>query len=151
MKKSYFVIVVLFLGLCVASILVARIPIAAFLDVPTLVFAPGIAILMGFAGMRPREIGRSFRVAFLSTPADRAELERARVYFDSMLKYLALGGAVGIGIGFVAIVGLVRDAQRVAAGWAVAMLAVVYALVFITVVAVPFGAAVRRRLADLEG
>lgn len=154
MNRSYFVVLVLALGAVMSVFYMTGVDFRAFLDIPSLAVVLVFAVLMSFASHSPREIGRSYRVAFSSRSATRAEIESARVYFDHLNRYLAYGGALGVTIGLVAILGfagIVGDVGAVGRGLAVCLLSAVYAVVLIAVVAVPFRAAVCKRLAGDSG
>jgi hypothetical protein len=159
MNRSYFVVVILTLAFLVGLFACAGVPLAAFVDFPSLGVVLAPALLMGFAGHSPREIARSFRVAFTKQGASGVELGQAETYFDALVRYLACGGALGVVVGFVAMflatagVGIaaasvVRDkADAVGRGTALALVCLIYALVLIILVALPFRTAIRKRLA----
>jgi hypothetical protein len=152
MSKRYFVLLGLALAAVVGVFALTGVTILAILDVPSLAVVIMFPVLMDFASHGPRDIARCFRVAFTSNAATRTELESALVYFDGLSRYLASGGVLGVTIGMVAVLGFApvrRDLESVGLGLALCLLAAVYAVVLIAMVAVPFRTAVRKRLASL--
>ncbi len=154
MNRSYFAVLVLALGAVFGVFVFTAVDIRAFIDLPSLAVVMLFPLLMSFGSHSPREIGRSYAVAFGASGATRAEIEGAVAYFDGLNRYLVCGGALGVSVGLVAILGfagLGSNVEAVGKGLAVCLLSAVYAIVLIAVVAVPFRAAVRKRLAQDRG
>jgi hypothetical protein len=158
MNRSYFVVVVLALAIVVGLFACTGLTLLAFVDLPSLGVVLLPAVVMGFAAHSPRETGRAYRVAFSKNEATREELGQAEAYFDGLTRYLACGAALGIVVGFVTVLlataGIGASAQAIedrAAGMgrgvALSMICVVYALMLIVLVALPFRTAIRKRLA----
>jgi flagellar motor component MotA len=150
MTKRYFLVVALTLGAVLAASFLTGAGLAAFLDFPSLAVVLAPAVLMGFAAHSPREVGRSYRLALSDAEGSREELEQAAAYFDGLARYLACGGAVGVTIGIVAILVSIKDAESAGRGFALCLLAALYAVLLIAVVAVPCRTAIRKRLAGLD-
>ena len=154
MNRSYFVLVVLAVAALCGVFLMTAVDIRAFIDAPSLAVVLLFPVLMSFGSHGPREIGKSYRVAFEVPGATRAELETALAYFEGLGRYLAWGGALGVTVGLVVVLGyagLGNDVAAVGKGLALCLLSAVYAIALICLVAIPFRAAVRKRLAQLGG
>jgi flagellar motor component MotA len=151
MTKRYVLVVTLTLAVLVAASLLTGAGLAAFLDLPSLAVVMAPAVLMGFAAHSPREVWRSCRLALSDREGSREELEQAAAYFDGLARYLACGGAIGVMTGIVAILVSVKDVESAGRGFALCLLAALYAVLLVVLVAVPFRTAIRKRLAGLVG
>ena len=151
MTKRYFVLVVLSLAVVLGAIIMAKAKVLAFIDLPSVAVVVAPAVLMGFAAHSPRQIGRSYRVAFQSQRASREELGEAVAYFDGLALYVACGGGIGVTTGVVAMLLVLQDVASIGRGLALCLISALYAVLLIALVVVPFRTAIKRRLAALAG
>jgi len=149
MAKRYFLVLGLTLAAMVGAIVVFGVGSRVFFDLPSLGLVVASAALMGFAAHSPREVGRSYRLALSDRGGSLEELEQAAAYFDGLVRYLACGGAIGVLTGVVAMLVALQDKASVGRGLALGLLSVLYAVLLIEVVGVPFRTAIRKRLAGL--
>jgi len=155
MAKRYFLVLALTLAALIGVIVVfgtgLLVDLLVLIDLPSLGLVVALAALMGFAAHSPREVGRSYRLAFSGRGGSREELEQAATYFDGLMRYLACGGAIGALMGFVEMLRTIGDMASVGRGLATCLLSALYAVLLIAVVGVPFRTAIRKRLAGLAG
>ena len=152
MNRFYFLAVILVLGVLAISMVFAAARIAIFLDIPTLIILTVPSLALCLATFPPRDIGRSFAAAFTRHASTEAELRTAAVFFRSLERYILLSGFIGALIGIITIltVAELSNTEGVATGFALLLLSVFYALVLMLALAVPFRAAVDRKLAGID-
>lgn len=147
MKRSYPVLLVVFLGLWTAAILMAGGRITVFVSVPALAVVVAVSLVMLLGSFSFREIGRCFAVAYGDSPESRDDLEVALAFFEAAERYLIVSGVLGFFVGAVTMLANLTDASTMGSGTALALLTVVYGLMLYIGLVVPFKAAVKRKLA----
>ena len=150
MSRFYFVAVILVFGVLALSMVFAAAKIGYFIDYATLIILTVPSLALSLATFPPRDIRRSFTAAFTRRASTEAELRVAAVFFRSLERYFLLSGLIGALIGTVTVLAQVRDIEAVAMGFSLLLLSVFYALVLMLALAVPFRAAVDRKLAALR-
>ncbi len=152
MNRFYFVAVVLALGVLVLGTIFAAARIAYFVDYASLIMVVVPAAVLCLAAFPPRVVGRSFVVAFSRQEASEQELRQALVFFTSLQRFFLLSGAIGALIGIVTILAQLQEVAmaKLGQGFALLLITVFYSLVLTLVLAVPFRAAVERRLAKMS-
>jgi flagellar motor component MotA len=150
MNRFYFIAVVLALCILVLGMVFAAARIDYFVDYASLIMVIVPAAVLCLAAFPPRVIGRSFTVAFSRQTASEQELRQAAVFFTSLQRCFLLSGAIGALIGIVTILAQLQEVAmaKLGQGFALLLITVLYALVLTLVLAVPFRAAVERRLAE---
>ncbi|MCX7040878.1 MAG: MotA/TolQ/ExbB proton channel family protein [Spirochaetes bacterium] len=150
MNRFYFIAVVLALCVLVIGMVFAAARIGYFVDYASLIMVIVPAAVLCLAAFPPRVIGRSFTVAFSRQTASEQELRQAAVFFASLQRCFLLSGAIGALIGIVTILAQLQEVAmaKLGQGFALLLITVLYALVLTLVLAVPFRAAVERRLAE---
>jgi hypothetical protein len=156
MNRFYPVAVVLVLGLILAGIAIDAASVLFFIDVPSLAVVLVPVLAMSFASFTPREIGGSFRAAFVRSHADAALLRTAAAFFRALERYIILSGFLGVLIGLVSMLVVMGSGKgvpdnKVTVGFSLLLLSVFYALVFLLLIAVPFRSAADRKLAEETG
>lgn len=149
MSRFYWAALVIVVAILVIAV-VWSLGTLLFLDVPSLIVVIVPVLAMSFAAFSPRDIGKSFRVAFTRQPAEPAELRTAAAFFKALERYIILSGLIGVFTGVISMLGAVsRDSSlNIASGFALLLVSAFYAIVLLLVVAVPFKAAVDKRLAQ---
>ncbi len=151
MSRFYWVALVIVLAVVVIAI-VWSLGTLLFVDVPSLVVVVVPVLAMSIASFSPREIGKSFRVAFARQPAEPAELRTAAAFFRALQRYLILSGLIGVFTGVISLLGWIGQkpslSTNVASGFALLLISAFYAIVLLLTVAVPFRSAVDKRLAE---
>jgi flagellar motor component MotA len=150
MNRFYIVALVLVLAVLTLGTIFAAARLEAFLDWPSLIMVIVPAAVLSLAAFPPRVIGRSFRSAFVRQEASEADLRQAAAFFRFLERMLLLSGFIAALIGIVAILSQLRrvEAESIGRGFALLLISVFYSLVLILLLAVPFRAAVERRLAE---
>ncbi len=150
MNRFYFAAAALALGVLALGTVFAAARLNLFLDYPSLIMVIVPAAVLCLAAFPPRVIGKSFVVAFSRQAATEQELRQAAVFFMSLQRFFLLSGAIGALIGIVTILAQLQEVAmaKIGQGFALLLITVFYALVLTLVLAVPFRAAVERRLAE---
>ena len=151
MRKAYFVWAPVAIGVFVLGIIFAGGKTAQFVSFASfiVVIVPPFAVSLGSYSFR--EIGRCFSVGFSTETPNAAELRKGIVFFRSLARIILVTGFVGFLLGAIVILLNLSDAAQVGWGFSLAILTVLYALVFIVVVAGPFRAGLEKRLAEIGG
>ena len=149
MKKFYPISLGLFLGILVVAIIASGGMIRGFLSVASVVLVVVPPIVLALGSYSVGELLRCFAVGFSDAPS-REELLVAETLFDALGRYLIVSGILGFFIGGIVMLSTLGDETRVASGTALALVTVLYALVFYVAIAVPFRAGIRRKLAQLS-
>jgi len=147
MKKSYFVSVLLSLGLIVAAIITAGADILAFLSIPAFiatVFLP-VFVTIGVFGLSA--FFSSFRLAFHGSEAAVDELKAAFSLFKMLGNSILLTGFITSMIGFITILASLFGKDEVGSAIALALMTLFYSLILFLLVALPFKTAIEKRLA----
>ena len=146
MKKTYFLSVPLFLAVLVMAIISSAARITLYLCLPCLIMVTATPFFMLLATFTPREMGRSFRVAFDGVPADEGSLRSAAAFFRTAQTYVLLTGFIGAMIGVVAMLAELTDETQLGFGLALAFMTILYSICLLFTLVVPFRTAVRRRI-----
>ena len=147
MKKTYFPMVAAALALWGFGVWVDRSSLLMYMDVPSLVVVvcPAFFLSLGVFGLR--EMGRAFTAGWRDGLSE-TELRKALAYFDALQQYLIISGVIGTLIGVTTILGQYGDSGSVGKGMALSLLTVLYSLVFMMVIVIPFRSGIRKRLAE---
>lgn len=151
MSRFYPFAVIITLAVFVVMTLTTGGAFVHFASIQSLILVVVPTLALSLANFSLRDLGRCFSVGFTKGGADRAELLGARAYFDALGKYLIVSGFIGFFTGVVVLLAnLGGDPTIIGSGTAVALLTVLYAMIFYILVPVPFGVGIRRRIAELE-
>lgn len=145
MTRFYPVSLVLFIGLCAAGIAMAGGRIDVFLSWPALVIVVAISFVLSLAGFSLPQIAAAFRTAYAESATDD-QLASADAYFTALGRYLIGSGLVGTLIGAITLLSNLRDPATMGAGTALALATLLYGLMLWLALALPFQAAIRRRI-----
>jgi flagellar motor component MotA len=150
MNRFYFVAVVLALGVLALGMVFAAAKPGAFLDWASLIVVTVPALVLCLAAFPPRVIGRSFRSAFSRQEASEPDLHQAVAFFRFLERAFLLSGFIAALIGIVTILSQLREVamENIGRGFALLLISVFYSLILMLLLAVPFRAAVERRLAE---
>jgi flagellar motor component MotA len=156
MKKGYFISIVIFLVLIAAAVITAGGKMGHFLNLPSFLLVVLAALTMLRGSFSFREMGRAFKAAFedsegRSTPASREEIKNGIQFFRTMQVYLIVSGFLGTVIGAMAMLGALEMSVRVGRGASLALLTLLYGIIFTLLIPVPFRAGLEKRLNRLEG
>lgn len=148
MKKSYPFWMILALGLFVLAIVFAGAKIGVYVSLPAfmVVVLPPLFLVVAVYGFAA--VGRSFRVAFERVSATRQELQIGVSFFGALQRYLLLTGLITTMIGFIAMLANLYEAAGIGPMVALALVTLLYSLMFILTVTVPFRSALEKRLLE---
>lgn len=122
---------------------------ATFVDpVSFLLVAVPTALLSG-ANYRLAQIGRFVLLALGARTGRREELLKARVFFEALARYLITSGVIASFVAAVTILSnLSGEPERIAAGTAIALLSILYAMLLYLIVCVPLRTGISTHLAE---
>ena len=151
MKKTYFIFLILCIGLLILGIVFTGAIIGLYLNFPAIVIVvllPSFAVIgaFGFSTFL-----RSFRLAFAGTNATVKQLKTGVALFAAFGRCLLLTGVITSMIGLIGMLGDLREAHELGRAIAISLVTLFYALILIFIVTIPFKAAHERRLLELNG
>lgn len=149
MKKSYFVSLLLFVALFIGAIITSGGRILTFINIPSIIMVAATTFVLLMGSFSLPEMGRCFSAAFADSEATRGELEIAAAFFSSMTKYLLLSGGLGTLVGSITMLSQLTMADKIGFGAALSLMTVLYALILISVVSLPFQAGIKKKAARL--
>ena len=150
MKKIYILMFLLFMGLWALAILFSGVRVAFYFNMPCIIIVVGGACILSLCTYSPAEIIRSFSIAFAGEKGDRISLKNGILFFKALQSYFILSGIIGFFIGTIAIMSAVEDKSIVGRGFAIALLTILYSLVLMAVVTIPFKIGLQKRLNELD-
>ncbi len=146
MKKIYPLMLLLFLAVGSLGVIFAGASASLFLNLPSLIIVLVIAVSLSLCTFGPSEIVHYFAIAFRVDDNDQSGLRDGIVFFRALQWYLIAGGLIGFLIGLITLLAGLQSSTSVGSGTAIALLTVLYGLVLAAGVAVPFRAALERKL-----
>ena len=149
MKKSYFIFLVLCLGMLVLGVVFAGAKIGLYLNLPALivvVFLPSF-IVTGVYGL-PAFL-KAFRLAFHGTQATVEQLKTGAALFKMLGSCVLLTGFITTMIGLIAMLGNLMEAMAIGKTIAIAMITLFYSVILVFLVTLPFKSAYDKRLAEM--
>jgi len=150
MRMKYLVGVFLVVALFAALVLMTGSSLPTFVDVPTYMILILVPAILAFASWPVRDIGRAFSAPF-DPAADRKDLEKSRIFFEDVRKWLYTAAGLGTMLGLVSIL-VFADGEhldRLGRNLGVMLLCVTNAFLLALMVPLPLESIVRRRLAEL--
>ncbi|HOX13466.1 MAG TPA: hypothetical protein P5117_08550 [Spirochaetia bacterium] len=150
MKAKYFTGIFLTLAVSAAIVLMSGGTLPTFVDVPTYLLLILVPATLAFASWPVREIGRAFSAPF-DPAAARNDLEKSRLFFQDLRKWLYTAAGLGTMLGLVSIL-VFADGEhldRLGRNLGVMLLCVTNAFLLALMVPLPLESIVRRRLAEL--
>ena len=150
MRKSFFIWIILFIGICIMAILTSGANIGWYVDIPSLIMVLASGIVLSLGPYRFREIASFFQAAFGEAPSNKQLLKNAMVFIESLGRYMIICGLVGTMIGAVAILTGLDDPSVVAGNVSLALITVLYGLIFYISIVLPFRSALKKKIYMLE-
>lgn len=150
MNKSYFIFLFVALGVLCSGIVFAGARFATYVDVPSMMIVILITASLLVSSFRLKEIGSFFAGAFRERTADIPTLKKGICFFTAMQRYLIISAVIGTMIGVIAMLSILGEPRAIGSGLGLALLTILYAVVLILVVAVPFRTSLARKLAEAE-
>ncbi len=154
MSRMYWLWLVIVFGVIVGAVVLTAGNLL-FIDVPSMIVVLVPIMAMSFASFSPGEMGRSFRAAFGREAVEEGDLKAASVFFRALARYIVLSGLIGVLTGIISLLGAISRTpglkENAAGGFALLLVSAYYAIILLLVVAVPFRAAVDKKLAKIQG
>jgi flagellar motor component MotA len=148
MKKMYIVYIIAVVALCVLGILIARGNLWWFYDPPSLMLTLGIVLLLLLGHFSPKEMIEAFRCAGAAAERSDAELKKALLFFETFHRLTIISGFMSFMLGLILFLAGMDLSDEKAAGpfMAVAVMTVLYALIIIMMITVPFQSAIKKKM-----
>ena len=149
MKKDYWIWMLMGVGIFIVAIIFTGASITVFIypeSIIIVVFAPAFLTIAVY-GLPT--FARSFKIAFREATASRKELQTGIKLFGALQRYLLLTGLITTMIGLVAMLANLVDATQIGPNLALALITLLYSLIFIFAVALPFKNALESKLNDM--
>ncbi|MFP4562738.1 MAG: MotA/TolQ/ExbB proton channel family protein [Spirochaetia bacterium] len=152
MKKGYFFSIIIFLVLIVAAVITSGGKMGYFLNLPSFLMVTLITLTLLRGSFSFREMGKYFKIAFEdSIEAPRGEIKNGIQFFRIMQIYLIVSGFLGTVIGAMAMLSALEMSVRVGFGASLALLTLLYGIIFTLLIPVPFRSGLEKRLNKLDG
>lgn len=150
MKAKFITGAALTAAIIVVVILVSGGSLSIFIDLPSYVLIFLIPAVMAWASWPVRDMGRAFSAPF-DPGASRTDLEKSRLFFESVRRWMFMAAAAGTMIGLVCILQYAdgSNLEKIGRNLAVMLLCVTSAVFFSLVFTLPLESLARRRLAEL--
>ncbi len=149
MKKSYFVMIPLFLGVVFASIATSGC-IGCFFDLTSAGALLLSTIFVLCANFKLSEIRKYFSLGFKKDQTDIIELKNGILFFTALQKYLILSGSIGTFAGIISMLANLGDKDALGSGMALALIITFYAIILSMGVAQPFKTGLQKRLNEIS-
>jgi len=150
MKRTYFIFLILSIGMLILGIVFAGAVLGLYFNVPAfiiVVFLPAFMVI-GVFGLQT--FLRSFRLAFDGTEATAEQLTTGAALFSMLGRSLLLTGFITTMIGLIAMLGELRDKSELGRTVAIALITLFYSLILIFLISAPFRFAHEKRLAEMN-
>ena len=149
MRKVYFVGLALFIALVIGAVITSGGTIGSVLNIPSFLLVAGCTFVLLLMNFRLREMGICFAVGFMKKDATPEDLKKGYIFFRSMQLYLLLSGLMGTIIGAMAMLVNLKDHNAIGWGAALAILTILYGLIFSMGITIPFMTGIKRRLIEI--
>jgi flagellar motor component MotA len=150
MKRSYFLYLILSIGVIILGIILARGSCLVFFDPVSimLTYIPTILILL--AVYSPGEFIGAFRNAWKGSETTRSEVMNSIVFFKTAGRLLFIMGIIGLMLGCILMLTAGWEAKKFAFGLSYALICLLYAFLTIFLVTLPFQNALEKKLNEME-
>lgn len=157
MKKSYLIFAILSLLMISGAMILSGQSVRTYTNIPSLAMVTLTSVFLLLTNYSPVQIVRAFTIGFKKNGTDKKDLKRSLNLFDSLGKYLILSAILGSMTGFIAMLSFyakdtssIGSAAKWAGGSALAVLTILYSLIFYMIVVVPFRNGLKNKLVALE-
>lgn len=150
MKKSFFIVFLIALGLIALTFYLGSGSIYAFLNIPSIMISVFISLLLCLGTFSPSEIVGYISIALRNDKSDAKKIKNGIHFFCLFQSYLIISAAFGFITGLVMIGFHLTDPDALAPGLGVAMLVILYSLTVILLITTPFKSGLRRMLEEME-
>jgi flagellar motor component MotA len=134
----------------VGAVLTSGGSVLHMLNWPSFVMVLVTALILALGNFRVAEMGGYFSMGMRRDRVSRREALDALAFFDALGRYVITSGILGTLIGAIVMLANLGDVTRLGSGAALALITILYALIILIGVVVPFRTGVRRKLAELE-
>lgn len=147
MKTYFFIPIFIFLGLVSTAIYIGGATLYYYLDLVSLCVTLGFTFVLLCTHYSPVEMGRAFRAGMENAKdCTEKELHHALVFFKSMQNLFILNGILGTLYGWVAMLNHLGNKQQMGRGVAASIITILYAVMFIAMICVPFQSAIKKKM-----
>lgn len=151
MKLKFLVGVFLVLVISAGVIIISGGRLSLFVDIPTYIVIILVPAAIAFASWPVKDIGRAFSAPF-DPAAARRELEKSRLFFESLRQWILVAALLGTMVGLVSILAFAdaKNLDKLGRNLAVMLLCIANSLLLFLVLPLPLESLAKRRLADLD-
>ncbi|MBL8966542.1 MAG: hypothetical protein JNG85_05980 [Spirochaetaceae bacterium] len=151
MKVKFFIGVFFVAAISGGVVIISGGRLSLFIDVPTLLVILVIPAAIAFASWPVKDIGRAFSAPF-DADAGRGELEKSRLFFESLRQWILAAALLGTMVGLVSILAFAdaKNLDKLGRNLAVMLLCLTNSLFLFLILPLPFEALAKRRLAELN-
>ncbi len=156
MKKSYPIFAILSFMIVLVAMFMGGESLSVYLDFVSLFMVVLITVFLLLTNYSPSEIVMAFTIGFKKEGIDKKELKKSINLFESLGKYLILSAILGTITGFIAMAAYYAgDTQNMgtgdwAGGSALAIITILYSLIFYLIIVVPFKNGLKNKLIEIE-
>lgn len=152
MKKSYFMVIVVFAFLLFMTWWVAAGigDVLIFIDFPSAMVVLLCTLILLLANYSLGDIRRFFILGFRKEEIDPGDLENGVVFFSAVQKYLILSGMLGVFVGMIAMLAMLDDPAKIGRALSLSLLTALYAIILSMVIVIPFKTGLQKRLNEIK-
>ncbi len=146
MKKSYFILLAVSIGIIILAVNFAKASPLVFFDPVSimLTYIPTVLILL--AVYSPGEFINAFGNAWRGRESSISELKNSIAFFKTAEKLLLVMGIIGLMLGCILMLTAKWEAEKFAFGLSYALICLLYAFLTIFLVTIPFRNALEKKL-----
>lgn len=147
MKSYFWLPIAVFFALFATAIYAGGSSAYWYVDSISLIIILGFTFIMLCTHYSPVEMGRAFRAGMEKTKdSTEKELHDALNFFKTMQALFILNGFLGTLYGWISILTSLGDKQQMGRGFAASILTILYAVLFIIMISLPFQSAIKKKM-----
>jgi flagellar motor component MotA len=150
MKKTYWLMIILFCGMVIGAMITSGAKIAYVLDLPSLIMVLGTTLILSLCNFSFAEIIRFFRIARGKKDGSLEDVRNGIAYFAALSRYSVLSGIIGTFVGAISMLANLTDPGMIGFGAALSLLTFLYGIIMMVLVAIPLKLAMEKKLHSLE-
>ncbi|MBI4976076.1 MAG: MotA/TolQ/ExbB proton channel family protein [Spirochaetes bacterium] len=145
MKKFFIIPLLASMALTAGVIALEGGSLMSYLGISAALLTCGVSFLVLLTQYTPGEMGSAFAAA--TGNAAVSDMKKALVFFETMQRTVIAAGILGTMIGFIYVLSKLSDISKTGVGIALSLITLLYAVVIVTFITVPFIGAIRKKLA----
>ena len=150
MKKTYWLMIILFCGMIIGAIITSGAKIPHFVNIPSVVMVLGTTLILSLCNFSFAEIARFFRIARGKEEGSLEDVRNGVAYFEALRRYSVLSGIIGTFVGAISMLANLTDPSKIGFGAALSLITFLYGINLMVLVAIPFKLAMEKKLHQLQ-